>query len=145
MTDTTRGDQVTQNMDDDLRKQMEAALSGYFVRLKHARRVDDHNKQLLLDNAELLARVEEQKRALKHMELELLDGRRREAKALEDIGVLKGIMQTHGASIADVVGRLGEPLPPPNNGERRQRTQPDLAQLERLIDTDQAQRPGGEA
>lgn len=151
MTEATRSEQdaaaelehARANMDADLQRQLEAVLGSYHARLQQARDADDRNKQLSLDNAGLMARVEEQQRALRAMELDMLESRRREAKALEEIGILKGIMQTHGASIADVVGRIGDPardLGQPH--QHRARPQPDLAALERVIGGDNS---GGQA
>lgn len=83
-----------------------------------AERLRRHDEtKLALDAARLdlnamTSRLEETLRSNTQLATQLSESQAREARALEDIGVLKGIMHSHGASIADVVSRIGEAAPP---------------------------------
>lgn len=65
------------------------------------------------------AAIESARTVIRELETEIAASRDREARALEQVGVMKGMMLSHGSSIAEALGKLGiaaETVEPPQIG-----------------------------
>lgn len=92
------------DLDADLKAQLESVLAAYFKRMQDARGTEAELERCQGARRDLQARADSQKDLIQSLEQQLLASQAREASALERIGIITGVMQSHQASIAGVVG-----------------------------------------
>lgn len=136
MNETTNGntERLADMPDDQFHKQALSIVAVWADKLREHAQTKRTLDSVRDDLNAATATITEQRETIRRLELQLLESNRTKDRALEQVGIMKGIMHSHGASIADVVGKIdiAPPAPqPPARVESAERA--GLGSVERAL------------